>query len=1037
MADLLDYGLKYQSDFYNYFGKLVSVKIYRIYYDLDVINLRTSEVTITSEYVDEDTPIIGKGAKVVVIADTDDMAFLEDLLLATEKEFLCVIEYNSQPVFKGFTICDMNERQVLPYAAVTLQFTDYLHRTEGQYPKIIERISKSTSIYAIVNELLKATDFDFNLFVNSTLFEELMSKEANDTWLPQTYAQNSVFYSDAYTFDNIYDAVNKALKSFSAFLYSYNNKFVIERQEDITRVGDWVTYGQPIISDLASTAIAFVGNNYYQVSTNYNVYLRPDSSDIVFWGYTNFTAPTINNVSGDLTGVVNSPTQNYSAYVSAIDRLYPNGASGSVLIICKPGMKVTWTFATTNQTTCISFYNLYAEQFAADNITVTYDEDSTGWYVQLERNNDLDTGLIRLNGNFHPTIDTIQEYSPATAKMQSITLTGTYGTANITVAGSGNMLAGVPEDEYSGSEPDWENVIISVTDSLKQELNKQYGDWDYKECTQVVEYDSGLHTLILNLRDKLLDTLVFNDWPAPDAIPTTAFACPNSDSDQDIDFHTWYAHENLTNITVGKDYNDIAQWVHCTNFGYSMGWSYKFTVYANQDSDSAPTVLSIRYSMSTDYLPTSACAVSLGIKLRVIGGPYNNAIVSFGGAFGDLNMLQMYGLEEPFAINIFPEDSWYQNWYTERTRIQTLVDVHLGEPKKWDFSVDINLEKVVVRIYNKWNSTGYTQYNYGFWQLMGSPDQQIFVMTIMPPIYNTSNKYDPRYVDRPQWNDMFEDSYLGDVKVSVNAEEIANKITYVINKDFIKTEEVDLFLFDLENMNYGNALLQDDQYTRTRLWTSENSLNACPLYEIFAKCKFRKYGKTIHRLKGTILSDNVLKPFALLTDNTIVNEFDGVITFLLNGFTWDLVNGTYDIEAEEYTEDIVVVDGVEYDSEGDIVYPIPDTPIWGSCWIFTNRLHHPIHLAWDPVEGGMIGYRVWMYPHWHLKLNYFDPGTGKWNTIGGWVDTWEPIYEGTATFCVYTELKATEAHWLQFKVQAFNPSAEGDFSEIKYFYWSP
>jgi hypothetical protein len=91
MAELSDYGLKYQSDFYNYFDKLVSVKIYRVGYDLDVINIRTSEVTITSSYTDDDTSIIGKGAKIIVIADTEDVDYLEDLLLSTEKEFLCII----------------------------------------------------------------------------------------------------------------------------------------------------------------------------------------------------------------------------------------------------------------------------------------------------------------------------------------------------------------------------------------------------------------------------------------------------------------------------------------------------------------------------------------------------------------------------------------------------------------------------------------------------------------------------------------------------------------------------------------------------------------------------------------------------------------------------------------------------------------------------------------------------------------------------------------------------------------------------------
>jgi hypothetical protein len=1039
---MADYGLKYQSDFYNYFGKLVSVKIYRVDYELETIDIRTSEVTIQSNYTDDDTSIIGKGAKIVVIADTEDMDYLEDLLLSTEKEFLCTIEYNSQPVFKGYSICDMNERQLLPFAQVTLQFTDYMHRTDGQYPKFMKSIGQNTELYSIINEMLLATELEFNLFVNSTLFEDTMTQEANDTWLTQTYVQNSIFYSDAFTIDNIYDAINKSLKSFSAFMYSYNNKWVIERQEDITRDGTWVTYGQEVINDLASTARQFVNDHYATILAEEVVHvtalvLDPNDAHLVFTGYFDFTTPTIANATGDLAGTVNTPSQNYTTSIDAIYRLYPNNESGTVIMVCI-GISRHMHYQTSQQITCSHFVSDYVSDYADVGITLTYAQDGDGWYVQLQRTGQINARVRTwLSGDFDLTIDHVQTYVAAIPKVQDIALTGVYGTANVTVNGSSNYLLGVP----STPDSDIDTVIASVTTPLKQILNKQDGDWAYVDCSQLVEYDSGLHTLILNLRDKLLDTLVFNDWPSPDAIETTDWLFPNSDSDVDLEYRTWYvnSHYDAEDISVGEDMHDISQWVRFQgDLNRMYGWNYKFAVYGNQDSESADTILTIGYKMSTDIIPSNACKVSLDVIMRIIGGPYNNAYMSFAGPIDPISTYgyDQYGISGPYGINIFPEHLvLYANTTTvfHRCRTCTLVDIGWEEKEKtWEFSVEINLEDCPVRIYNDANN--YVQYD-NFWGLMGSPEYQMFVITFLPARYSIRNKDDPRITDAGLGHD-FATNYLGDIMVTVNAETIANKITYVINKDFIKTQEVDLYLFDLENMNYGNALLCQDGFSRTKLWASENSIVPIPLYEVLAKCKFRKYGRTIHRLKGKILSDNVLKPFALLTDDTILDEYENVITFLLNGFTWDLVNGTYDIEAEEYSEENVVVDGVEYDEEGEIVYPTPATPIWGSCWMETSGYRHPIHLSWEPVEGGMIGYKVEQYPYFVNHLGTLVDGvwTAPW---GEWKDAWKQVYIGNPNSCNITQGAGATAHALSFRVCAYNPTGQSGWSSSKNYSWTP
>jgi hypothetical protein len=236
------YGLKYQSDFYNFYERLVSVKIYKEGYVGSVINVRTAEVVIEVNYQDIDTSVIGTGVRIVIIADTAELTQYEDLLTSLEKQFKCIIEYNSNVVFQGFSICDLNERQFLPYAAITLQFTDYLRRLESYFLPVLNNAGGTATIFALIQESLDLINMDPMLYVNSSLFEADMNRGATDDFLTQTYLDNYMFHSDPTTYDNAYDSLNKALLSFGIYLYSYSGRWVLERQEDILRDGDWLRW---------------------------------------------------------------------------------------------------------------------------------------------------------------------------------------------------------------------------------------------------------------------------------------------------------------------------------------------------------------------------------------------------------------------------------------------------------------------------------------------------------------------------------------------------------------------------------------------------------------------------------------------------------------------------------------------------------------------------------------------------------------------------------------------------------------------------
>ena len=745
------YGLRYQSDFYNYFIKLVSIKIYQQDYSDSVEDdVRVQSVTITANYQDDNTPIIGKGAKIVMVVDTDQMGYLDSMLVSYEKQFLCVIEYDSEVVFRGYSICDLNEKQLLPFATITIEFTDYLHRLEGKYPDCLSDMGINTSVFALVEEILGLTDLDLPLYINSTLFEDNMASAATDTFLPQVYVQNANFYSNSFNYDNIYDAINKTLQPFSAFLYSYDDKWVIERQEDITRNGNWVQYSAGIATEVSGLK----------------------------------------------------------------EEIYKQGSSGE--------------------------------------------------------------------------------------------------------------------------------------------------SYEYVDCSQIIEYDSGLQTLIISLRDKILDTLVFNNYTTD--VLSVADSTPDAGT---LDKNTWYKYTSITIDEIGTLHAGVInQYVKWTTDHKDHGLCYNFEFQFN-DGSYESTQLTIEYKMAADKSLAEILAsqrVRISFYIRFDGGDYSNYYL-YEGDFGN------------FVVHPFFPEIPYATYAT--------------------FTPDIN-QRFVFTVSKTMDLSE-------IWEDLGYPTTQKFTIIFLPMEELILASWEPILTN-----------YLGDIKVSINETELDNKIEYHLNQNFIKTEEYDLHLFDLDNINYSNGLELSDG-TRTNLWASENSAIACPLYEIFAKCKFRKYGRTIHRLKGTILIDKPLKPFTLITDDNITNESDEVITFLLNGFTWDLNKGTYDIEAEEYTEEEVYVEGVTYNSAGEEEGQTdpPETP----TGIVADQLVHrgTILVDWNPVSNA-IGYKLQRRPYY---------------SGGAWVADYKIVYTGTATYfhdAVSAEGDPTGETFL-YKVCAYNAAGDSAYSD--------
>lgn len=232
------YGLKYYNTSYNRFGTAVRVELYQDG-GSGSSQIQIQSVQIATNFQDLNTPVIGTGAKIVVI-NSGSFSYFNTLLTNYEKQWMCKILYNSEVVFEGYLICDINEQELLPNAAITLQFANYLRRLEDNYLTILNDIGERKSMWQIIKAALDVIDFTFETYINSTMFEQNMVESSTTTLLEQIYLECDLFYTSPELYENTYMVLNKILKSFNMFLYMFGDKWVLERYNDISRAGNWV-----------------------------------------------------------------------------------------------------------------------------------------------------------------------------------------------------------------------------------------------------------------------------------------------------------------------------------------------------------------------------------------------------------------------------------------------------------------------------------------------------------------------------------------------------------------------------------------------------------------------------------------------------------------------------------------------------------------------------------------------------------------------------------------------------------------------------
>ena len=277
---------------------------------------------------------------------------------------------------------------------------------------------------------------------------------------------------------------------------------------------------------LADAATAFDTDHSADYSTG-GVTVTHSGNDIIFTATvagTDFTgSTTITNTDGNLGGSVVNTTAN-AAGTPQIDTITIGGTGGTADITCNELVRgITYSSSLTQSAT--DFVTAYDEDYLAVNVVITSD----GAVITFTENTGLggftgNTSIVMTSGDLSGLTDTTQEATEPTARVDTITLTGADGTANILCDGVTEEVAITETTTYSTewhTEPDGteDTLLLNI---IKDEIAKQYSRPKQYLSIPIIEKSNvtanpqinitGNFKDVLNIDDSRLDIKTVSGW---------------------------------------------------------------------------------------------------------------------------------------------------------------------------------------------------------------------------------------------------------------------------------------------------------------------------------------------------------------------------------------------------------------------------------------------------------------------------------------------------------------------------------------------
>ena len=282
--------------------------------DPSLLTLSAEGLEINYSLADWETPFVDLNVSFEII--NNNFFSLLELLTAEEREFKVRIESKNQLLFDGFLNNDANEIQYLNNAPIRLTASNYISKLENLTPTILNYPSDRRTLIDFISDSLKLTAKDSSIRVINSLYPVGGEPSTNQTFLNKCTIETELFWKNNIEKDSAYEILEKLLKSFNCYLYWYNNKWYVERYNDIWIDGSkgYIEYSIDSSSGINDYGISV---NVNDLSTNiYSLSLANKNSTIsIIPGLQKVEvnlnqSPYLNLTNNDFTNAIENPDPN-------------------------------------------------------------------------------------------------------------------------------------------------------------------------------------------------------------------------------------------------------------------------------------------------------------------------------------------------------------------------------------------------------------------------------------------------------------------------------------------------------------------------------------------------------------------------------------------------------------------------------------------------------------------------------------------------------------------------------------------------------
>lgn len=198
--------------------------------------LRRNTFSIRYKFRGWEDPIIGLVCSFDIHNDGASFFTLLPLLTAEELQYKVRVEQvtpSAAVLFDGYMNSRANETPYLKRQPIRITSSSYLSKLRNVYPAILDTDTQDYNLLKYIDDTLRLTGATADIWINSKLYSDLDVLTGNQTLFHKTKVVNELFHKNNVDREDGLAILRIILTAFDCYIYWFNDKWYIERYEDI------------------------------------------------------------------------------------------------------------------------------------------------------------------------------------------------------------------------------------------------------------------------------------------------------------------------------------------------------------------------------------------------------------------------------------------------------------------------------------------------------------------------------------------------------------------------------------------------------------------------------------------------------------------------------------------------------------------------------------------------------------------------------------------------------------------------------------